>query len=250
MKVLLLAAGRGTRISRYLEGKPKCLVDIGDISLLKYSVELFRRNGIEDIGIVLGYKNMYIREELKELNVKFFYNPFFDVTNSIASTWLAREFISNKTDLIIMNADVYIEQDTLDTVLKSSFDRVVFADVSRKSEADYKLKYEGSTLVNYGKDLQGDDISGEYIGIGKIRSSCVEGFLSKLESMINNQQHSLWWENVLFNNNSEAPVTVSEITSKFWAEVDYIEDYSRILIRRDQEDLLKLLINKTKKVLS
>ena len=29
MKVLILAAGRGTRISRYLSGKPKCTVDIG-----------------------------------------------------------------------------------------------------------------------------------------------------------------------------------------------------------------------------
>ena len=29
MKVLLLAAGRGTRISRYLAGNPKCTVDIG-----------------------------------------------------------------------------------------------------------------------------------------------------------------------------------------------------------------------------
>ena len=47
-------------------------------------------------------------------------------------------------------------------------------------------------------------------------------FLTRLDSMINNQQHSLWWENVLYNNNSEVPLSIQEITGKFWAEVDYI----------------------------
>ena len=41
MKVLLLAAGRGTRISRYLAGNPKCTVDIGGQKLIQYTIELF-----------------------------------------------------------------------------------------------------------------------------------------------------------------------------------------------------------------
>jgi len=250
MKALLLAAGRGTRISRHLGGKPKCLVDIGGISLLKYSVELLRSRGIEDIAIVLGYNEMYIRDELKGLGVSFFYNPLFDITNSIVSLWFAREFISNQTDLMIMNADVYIEQDTLDVILASQYDRVVFADSLRKIEADYKLKYEGNALLKYGKELQGEDVSGEYIGIGKISSSSVDGFVFKLESMINNQQHSLWWENVLYNNNSDNPVNVTEITGQFWAEVDYIEDYSRILTWRGQKELLSNFSADMTKVLS
>ena len=32
-------------------------------------------------------------------------------------------------------------------------------------------------------------------------------------------------ENVLYNNNSEVPLSIQEITGKFWAEVDYIETY-------------------------
>ena len=40
MKVLLLAAGRGTRISRYLAGNPKCTVDIGGQKLIQYTIEL------------------------------------------------------------------------------------------------------------------------------------------------------------------------------------------------------------------
>ncbi|EJT6666008.1 phosphocholine cytidylyltransferase family protein, partial [Clostridium perfringens] len=38
MKALILAAGRGTRISRYLSGRPKCTVDIGGISLIENTI--------------------------------------------------------------------------------------------------------------------------------------------------------------------------------------------------------------------
>ena len=57
MKVLILAAGRGTRISRYLSGKPKCTVDIGGGQcLIEYTIDLLHSRGIQDIGIVLGYE--------------------------------------------------------------------------------------------------------------------------------------------------------------------------------------------------
>ena len=61
MKALLLAAGRGTRISRYLGGKPKCLVPIGCTSLIKYSVDLLLSRGITEIGVALGYQGDDIR---------------------------------------------------------------------------------------------------------------------------------------------------------------------------------------------
>ena len=62
MKVLLLAAGRGTRISRYLAGNPKCTVDIGGQKLIQYTIELFHKKGITDIAMVLGYRAEVIQE--------------------------------------------------------------------------------------------------------------------------------------------------------------------------------------------
>lgn len=241
MKALLLAAGRGTRISRYLGGKPKCLVDIGGISLVKYSIELLLSRGVKDIGVVLGYQGHQIQSELAEYDIKFLNNPFYDVTNSIASIWFAKEFLTETEDILIMNADVYLEGETLDAVINSKFERVVFADSDRTIDADYKLKYINSTLLDHGKHLEGADITGEYIGVGRLGAVCLPDFLVRLESMISNQQHSLWWENVLYNNNSEFPLSIQEITGKFWAEVDYVEDYNRILKRRGENHLLKSL---------
>ena len=197
MKVLLLAAGRGTRISRYLSGNPKCTVDIGGEKLIRYTVDLFNKKGITDIGIVLGYRAEVIREVLSDKNVRFFYNPFYDVTNSIASAWFAKDFLAAADDTLIMNADVYLEEAMLDKILQTQLSPVMFADGTRKEEADYKFKYTDGILEKYGKDLTGDDISGEYIGIGRFSREFMPEFLTQLEEMISTQRHSVWWENIL-----------------------------------------------------
>ena len=60
-------------------------------------------------------------------------------------------------------------------------------------------------------------------------------FLAKLDEMIKTQQHSVWWENILYDMVGTRPVYVEEIDGLFWAEVDYVEDYERILKHRGYE---------------
>lgn len=239
MKVLLLAAGRGTRISRYLSGNPKCTVDIGGEKLIRYTVDLFHKKGITDIGIVLGYRAEVIREVLSDKNVRFFYNPFYDVTNSIASAWFAKDFLAAADDTLIMNADVYLEEAMLDKILETQLSPVMFADGTRKEEADYKFKYTDGILEKYGKDLTGDDISGEYIGIGRFSREFMPEFLAQLEEMISTQRHSVWWENILYEMVGSRNVYVASLDGLFWAEVDYIEDYERILRHRGFDSLIR-----------
>lgn len=239
MKVLLLAAGRGTRISRYLSGNPKCTVDIGGEKLIRYTVDLFQKKGITDIGIVLGYRAEVIREVLSDKNVRFFYNPFYDVTNSIASAWFAKDFLAAADDTLIMNADVYLEEAMLDKILQTQLSPVMFADGTRKEEADYKFKYTDGILEKYGKDLTGDDISGEYIGIGRFSKEFMPEFLAQLEEMISTQRHSVWWENILYEMVGSRNVYVASLDGLFWAEVDYIEDYERILRHRGFDSLIR-----------
>ena len=50
--------------------------------------------------------------------------------------------------------------------------------------------------------------------------------------MIDEQKHSVWWENVLYEMSHESAVYVNGTDGKFWAEVDYVEDYERILAHR------------------
>lgn len=234
MKALILAAGRGTRISRYLEGNPKCTVNIGGTTLIRYTVELLQSFGITDIGIVLGYRKQVIRDALSGLAVRFFENPFFDVTNSIASAWFSRDFLADDDDILIMNGDVYLDRELMPRILSAAPERtpLLFADETRREEADYKFCYRAGILLKYGKELTGDDITGEYIGVARLARSYLPRFRQKLLSMIDEQKHSVWWENVLYELSHKSAVYVEGTEGKFWAEVDYVEDYERILAHR------------------
>ncbi len=234
MKALILAAGRGTRISRYLEGGPKCTVNIGGTSLIRYTVELLQSFDIHDIALVLGYQEQAVREALADCSVTFFENPFFDVTNSIASAWFAREFLNTDEDILIMNGDVYLDRALMPLILNSQPGRtpLLFADETRREEADYKFCYRDGILLKYGKELTGADITGEYIGVARLANTFLPRFRQKLEDMIAEGKHSVWWENVLYELSHVTPVYVAGTEGGFWAEVDYIEDYERILAHR------------------
>ena len=236
MRAVLLAAGMGTRISRYLSGKPKCTVDIGGITLIENTVQMLQSKGIKDIAIVLGYRGDVIRDILKDYDISFYENPFYDVTNSIASMWFARDFLKVEDRYVIMNGDVFLEDKLLDEILAETGSPVMFADGSRKEEADYKFKYENGILRKYGKELTGDDITGEYIGLGSFDYRFISFFTEEMEAMISRQQHNVWWENIVYEISRDRDVYVKDIAGMFWAEVDYIEDYKRILEFRGVSD--------------
>src|SRR6218665_2773664 len=142
MKVLIMAAGVGSRISRHLNGQPKCCVRIGDIELIRYTVELLNKKGITDIAIVTGYSESFILDSLKGLNYKAYKNNFYDVTNSIASTWFAQDFLEDNDDYIIMNEDVFIKEKVVDLLLQEKKSPLFLSDSSRIEDADYKFQWK------------------------------------------------------------------------------------------------------------
>lgn len=229
MKAIILAAGRGTRISRHIDGKPKCTVPLDDsTTLIEHSVDLLLRNGIGKIVLVLGYRGEVIRSVLGERPVEYRYNPFYDVTNSIASLWFSRDEFESDDRYILMNGDVFLSEEAIDLILAERRSPVLFYDVLRREEADYKFLCDGDRLVKYGKDLSLEETTGEYIGCASFDASFAAKFTERLSVLVESQQHSLWWENVLYSMAEECPIFTRDVEGSFWGEVDYIEDYERI----------------------
>ncbi|MCT7522582.1 phosphocholine cytidylyltransferase family protein [Aliarcobacter cryaerophilus] len=228
MKVLIMAAGIGSRISRHLNGQPKCCVKIGDTPLIRYTVELLNKKGINDIALVTGYSRSFIIKALKGLKYKLYTNPFFDVTNSIASAWFAKDFLESNDDYIIMNGDVFIEDNILDILLENGKSPLFLADSTRIEDADYRFNWENNKLIKYGKELSIEETTGEYVGIAKISKNDIDFMKQKLEYFINIQKHNFWWEDIFYRSLEEKDVCIYDIKGNFWAEVDYIEDYERI----------------------
>lgn len=80
MKAVILAGGRGTRISEESQTRPKPMVEIGGRPVLWHIMKIYSAAGITDFIVLLGYKGYMIKE--------YFANYFLhmsDVTIDLAS---------------------------------------------------------------------------------------------------------------------------------------------------------------------
>jgi choline kinase len=228
MHAFLLAAGRGTRISKSIPEIPKCTLDVDGRPLILRTVDMLLSRKI-DVTIVVGYKHTYIENVLKDKAVNIVYNPFFDVTNSIGSLWFARDYMV-QDDAIVANADVFWSEDILDMMEKTAKSEDVFmlADRRRAADGDYFFDIQDGCIKRYGKELKPDERNAEYVGIAYISRSFIGSFKDRLNEMIEKQTHNVWWENVLYSFIGQRDIKAMEVGEAFWAEIDFIEDYHRI----------------------
>ena len=235
MKVIILAAGKGKRISRMIKEVPKSTLPIAGVPLIKITVDMLQKRGF-DISICTGYKKEIIEDILKDKEIKYYYNPFYDVTNSIASLWFAREELDGKEDVIILNADVFFSESILDNLLQDEREVVMMVDRERTKTGDYFFQTTDSGCIKkYGKDLPLQIRKCEYVGIGKIKAEFVEAFKKRMEKQITNQQHSLWWENIIYSfADEDKDIYTKDVDGEFWSEIDYFDDYERILSHLSQ----------------
>ena len=78
MKAIILAAGIASRLRPLTDNTPKCLLKVGDKTILEHTLENLIANNITDIIIVTGYlENLvksFVKEKFPQLNVTFIYN--------------------------------------------------------------------------------------------------------------------------------------------------------------------------------
>jgi len=56
MRVIILAAGQGTRLRPFTDDRPKCLVELHGRPLLHRQLDVLRAAGLNDIALVGGYR--------------------------------------------------------------------------------------------------------------------------------------------------------------------------------------------------
>jgi len=236
MKAFLLAAGRGTRISRMVEDVPKCTLPIAGVPLIRRTVSMLLDAGFE-IVVCVGYRAEEIYRVLDGMTVSYFLNPFYEVTNSIASLWFAKEQI--KGDTVFLNADVYFSKKILDLIINDEHDVSVAIDTTRTRVGDYFFSTTDIGCISkYGKDLPLHLRSCEYVGIAKVDKSFINNFTERLDMLVTGRQYNLWWENVLysFTDKKEKDIFTVDVDGNFWAEIDYFDDYERILKHIEREE--------------
>lgn len=71
MKVVILAGGKGSRLTEYTKTIPKPMVKIGNKTILEHIIDYYKKFGLEEFLIASGYKSKIIEDYFKnKKNIK------------------------------------------------------------------------------------------------------------------------------------------------------------------------------------
>jgi choline kinase len=225
-----MVAGVGSRLSRKIKHLPKCLLAFNGETILSRNIRLLRDNGVTDVVVVAGYRANLIEEETDGAATVVI-NPFFRVTNSLASLWFAHRQVDLYDELMVFNGDVVYEEAVLRKILAAAESPTMLMDTSSIEEADYRLAVHDGCVVDQGKELSNDATSGEYVGCARLGKDFVPVYLSRVRDLVERREkYGMWWEEALFAIRDEFKMKIHalDVRGLFWAEADYAEDVERI----------------------
>ena len=229
MKAIILAAGKGSRISDDIGPVPKSTLELKGKPIIRSTVEMLVENGIE-VAVCTGYRFEMVHNALTGLSVKFFNNPFYNLMNNIGTLWFAKEFMDD--ECMIISADVVFDQTMLNRVLEVKNDLLMVTDSARINDGDYFFTLDNhGRIVNYGPDIAPGQRSCEYVGLSKIGKNAIRAFKNQLEKMINEGNNQVYFEYVFFSfiNNPDYQLKTIDVSGCTWREIDRIEDYRKAL---------------------
>ena len=107
MILIILVAGKGSRLPSNLRKKPKCMVKINNKPILEHNLNFF--NKFKKKIIITGYKNTYLKKFIKKNKFKEIYNKNYTTTNMVYSMFLAKKYIDD--DILVVYGDIIFNED-------------------------------------------------------------------------------------------------------------------------------------------
>ena len=104
-----------------------------------------------------------------------------------------------------------------------------------------KVRLEGDKIVEITKQMSVEDAVGEFIGIMKIKKNVIDDLNSETVGILRDKIFTSYFEGALQRifDKEKYDICMIETKSRFWGEVDFLEDYQRIE-RNISQQLLEL----------
>src|SRR6185503_15727159 len=185
MKAIILAAGKGTRLDGAAV-KPKCLVEIGGLTLLQRQIETLRDANIRKIVVVVGFGAESIRAAC-DSEISFVENKRFASTSSLYSLWLAGEHLVD--GFVVLNSDVLFHPQLLSNLLDSAIDDALLISktehqASPLGDEEMKVKLQDGLVVDISKEMDPLEADGENVGIVKFSAAGAKVLVGYMNELI------------------------------------------------------------------
>lgn len=236
MKAVILAAGIGSRLRPLTNEIPKCMVEVNGTKIIEKQIKNLLKNNINDILVIVGYKQEKIRKYLQEnfSFVKIIENKKYLETNNMYSMSLAKEFINNES-FIFMNADVFFEKKIITELLEDKREDLIVCDNGKYLEESMKIviNYKEKNIEKISKQIVEKEAYGTTIDIYKLSKKSTIKFFNIIENYIKEKKEINMWTEVAIQELLKEEKFYSKDTKFKWVEIDNFDDL------RQAEELFK-----------
>jgi choline kinase len=239
MRGIILAAGRGSRMGRTTNRRPKCLTEAIGRPLLEWQIDALAHAGVTQVAVVTGYQSA----QLASSNYTTFFNSRWASTNMVqslatASSWLEEtECIVSYGD-ILYHPDIITQLCRIEGEIAIAYDRL-WEDLWSKRFADPLEDAETFTvddqgyLLNIGRRAETlGQIQGQYMGLLKFTPRGWSLAARTLAVLSSNRQDRMDMTSLLSQLlEKNVPIQTMAVEGK-WCEIDSESDlalYERLI---------------------
>lgn len=230
MRAIILAAGYARRLQPLTNHTPKCLLPIGEETILGRNLKVLSEHKWSEIVIVNGFCGEHIenfvRQFFPSLPVTFKINQDFEKTNNAYSLKLG--LASHNSPFVLFDGDLLFDAKILSDLLQDKRDNlmVVDGDLSRLNAESMKVKLgaEGA-IKGLLKSYSVEESGGEYIGMARFGKIWTQKILEVLETMTEKEFETAYYEDAINKLISQSPpLQILPTQNRFWSEIDTPED--------------------------
>ena len=195
---VILAAGMAKRLRPLTDTQPKCLLKVGERTLLERTVAAMAAAGISEFVVVTGYRAEMIKDFLENLgsldnleslgflakpHFTFLHNADYEHNNNIYSLWMAGQIVRGK-EFLLMDSDILCDPAA---VLRIANEKETALAVNRHELGEEEMKVVVDAqmhITEISKTCRPEDAMGESVGIEKITATYSEALFRELDQMI------------------------------------------------------------------
>jgi choline kinase len=220
------------RLRPLTDTQPKCLLKVGERTLLERTVDAQLAAGINELVVVTGYRGEMIRDFLTNhyptLTIHFIHNADYEHNNNIFSLWMTRPYTDGK-DFLLMDSDILLDPKLVKAIVEQEGTALAL-NRHECGEEEIKIIVDSeSRVVELSKTCSIADAIGESVGVERIASDYSTALFHELEQMIEREGLiDIFYERAFERLIPQGHhFRVVDTTDFFSIELDTVEDFER-----------------------
>ena len=185
---VILAAGMAKRLRPLTDNKPKCLLKVGERTLLERTISAMRRAGITEFVVVTGYCAGQIRDFIGAMDngqchFTFLHNADYEHNNNIYSLWMAGKVVRGR-EFLLMDSDILCDPAAV-CAIASQPETALALNRHECGEEEIKVIVDADNrITEINKTCNPTDAIGESVGIERFTAEYSEALYQELDQMI------------------------------------------------------------------